>query len=334
MNLTKIFTNFPFCTLQSVQYTIDHHHKHLVWMATMNRKENHGSKTSHRLSSARRKRLEFSKKYGRGPRDELRRRSSMTSTTMTTTVLKCHNTDPRMLLRMVTVLLFGLYSTLLVVPYYFSTGLLSQLSLDTSRQATTKAAVAATNSKDHLHAIDSFSHPKAIPTKPTTSAKATTTTATTTTTDGISDKMQYWRFDTAAPTIYNARTHFLQSIPQKHRLPTGFQFDDDINTYLINKDHIWPRKIHLFETNPCIAVLPLQDRERLRSTLPVLHRQRQPVYVSSYRVTHLNNCFSPETTPQLFGGMSYDEIFRIKSDYLGIALLDRDLNLSRTLSFR
>ena len=158
------------------------------------------------------------------------------------------------------------------------------------------------------------------------------------------DENKYWRYDEASPRISKATTHFLvDSIPQRHRLPQNFNFDNDFDTYLSNKQNKWPSKLHLFEMNPCIAVLPEQDRRRLlRKSKKTDNDSRiskndtasqfsgsQPVYIASYRVTHLNNCFSsrPGSLNMLFDGASFDDIRKIKTDYLGMAILDHDLNI-------
>ena len=157
---------------------------------------------------------------------------------------------------------------------------------------------------------------------------------------------KYWRYDEASPRISKATTHLLvDSIPQRHRLPKDFNFDDDFDTYLSNKQNKWPSKLHLFEMNPCIAVLPEHDRRRLLTkskktdfdsrrsnngtTASQFGGSSQPVYIASYRVTHLNNCFSSRSGSlnMLFDGASFDDIRKIKTDYLGIAILDHDLNI-------
>jgi hypothetical protein len=123
------------------------------------------------------------------------------------------------------------------------------------------------------------------------------------------------RFDQASPKIRKAKTHFLQSIPLKHRLP--MLLDLNVTEYAANPTHRYPHKLHLYEVNPCIAVLPMKYRDVFGIG------ETQPLYITVYRVTHKNNCYDGHDNIELLGG-TWDPTI---SDYVGVALLDKDLNI-------
>lgn len=152
-------------------------------------------------------------------------------------------------------------------------------------------------------------------------------------------RKKFWRYDDAGPKIKRATTHFLPSIPQKHRLGIP-QSEKDIiteqqiqqfyigtiqNSYASNPDNVYPNKLHLYEINPSITKLPDHYREN-EDWRSVFGTDRLPYYVASYRVTHLHNCYDDDTTVKLMGD-NWKHISRLKTDYLGISLMDKDLDI-------
>jgi hypothetical protein len=136
---------------------------------------------------------------------------------------------------------------------------------------------------------------------------------------------KYWRFDEAGPTILAAKTHFLQSIPPKYRLPQSIGWNN-LTEYASLPYNQWPNKLPLYEINPCIAVLPKVYQQSLHitgSSLP-------PVYIVVYRVTHKHNCYGGDINLQLMGGL-WEPTF---TEYLGMAILDQNLEILIESTFR
>lgn len=159
----------------------------------------------------------------------------------------------------------------------------------------------------------------------------------------------YWRYDDAGPTVYHARTHYLSSIPSTHRIGLYPEFGgnkkevDDrafleklYGEYAANPDHVWPKKLHLFEYNPSIAKLPeyYHENELWRRVFrdpdgSSNSNSTIPLYVSVYRVNHRHNCYDGPTNERIFGGswkaINNGEINQ--TDYIGVSLMDADLNV-------
>ncbi|KAG7365840.1 hypothetical protein IV203_028510 [Nitzschia inconspicua] len=166
--------------------------------------------------------------------------------------------------------------------------------------------------------------------------KNTTTNATT---NHKETKKKYWKYDEAGPTVLYAKTHFLQSIPETYRINHTFLDKVPNNTnqqyqrhlyslynlteYASQPHHQWPHKLHLFEMNPCIAILPRSYQESLRRNHTDSSSSPLPVYIVVYRVTHKHNCYDGNINIQLLGG-NWNPT---STDYLGVALLDRQLNI-------
>jgi len=152
-------------------------------------------------------------------------------------------------------------------------------------------------------------------------------------------KKNYWRYDEAGPKITRATTHYLSSIPKKNRLGLpplkkdiiteqqiqNFYNDTIQNRYASNPDNVYPSKLHLYEMNPSITKLPDRYREN-EDWRRVFGTETLPYYVASYRVTHLHNCFDDDTRVKLMGD-NWKHISRLTTDYLGISLMDEDLNI-------
>ena len=153
----------------------------------------------------------------------------------------------------------------------------------------------------------------------------------------MTKKKKYWRYDDAGPKVIRAETHYLSSIPQEYRLglPQSEEeyvtdkeiekfFDTVQNTYASNPDNVLPKKIHLHEMNPSITKLP--EHYRRNEDWRRVFEDRLPYYAASYRVTHLHNCYDNATTLKLLGD-SWKHRRKITTDYLGISVMDENLNI-------
>ena len=155
-----------------------------------------------------------------------------------------------------------------------------------------------------------------------------------------SEGKKFLKYDEAGPKIKRARTHYLSSVPMRHRIAATIadtvganhtdRNDENVNAlrrYASNPDHVWPKKLHLYELNPCIARLPRHYRDNKTWRVLFGENSKLPYYVASYRVTHWNNCHDESTQLKLLGG-SWDNRNKMeKTDYLGISLMDIDLNV-------
>lgn len=179
-----------------------------------------------------------------------------------------------------------------------------------------------------------------------------------------STKKKIWNYDEAAPAIQYAKTHFLSSIPRDHRVTFEYQaespnnntnksFSEAFDDYASVRNNTFPHKMHFAEMNPTIAKLPeryLNDPEWLRAfgrsgsddkdqdhkrnhkgggeVLPQL-----PLYIATYRVTEIHNCFNNNHSLLVKFGNDYPDWNkrhrrgRLKSEYLGVALLDENLDI-------
>ena len=88
----------------------------------------------------------------------------------------------------------------------------------------------------------------------------------------------------------------------------------------------------MIETNPSIAILPTKYRNSSFSA---------PLYISSYRVTHRNNCFTAKHQEDLFGTSGTNKSWvhiannvHPRTDYLGFALLDGNLQILGDVTVR
>ena len=128
---------------------------------------------------------------------------------------------------------------------------------------------------------------------------------------------KYLRFDHAAPRPVKGVTTWLPSVPSEYRLDPSAM--ENIQTYLSNPDNVYPNKLHLFDYNPSIALLPEKYQ--------IAANGKKAVYLASYRVAHVNMCFETDTRVALYGG-SWEVHNKIRrTDYLGLALLDEDLSI-------
>ena len=145
----------------------------------------------------------------------------------------------------------------------------------------------------------------------------TTTTAAT----GI-----YTSFDQAAPTIRQARTHYLTTVPDDFRILHASQAKRNLTHYAYNPQHQFPQRLHLFEFNPSIVQLPPSYQQALQQDLG----NSTVTYLASYRVSAVDSmCFAHDTRAQVYGGGDWDVINNDvpETDFLGLAVLDHDLHI-------
>mmetsp|Transcript_2843 Transcript_2843/g.7807 ORF Transcript_2843/g.7807 Transcript_2843/m.7807 type:complete len:584 (+) Transcript_2843:123-1874(+) len=154
--------------------------------------------------------------------------------------------------------------------------------------------------------------------------------------------VKYWDYDALTTNPRHARTHFLSSIQPEHRLglevPTATTSDwnvsEALDRYVANPNNTFPQKLHLAETNPSLARLPAAYKKDPAWTRAF---SSSVVYLASYRVTDLHNCFGHGyQVPILYGGnwshwrylrTGKKWAYKAKTEHLGIALLDADLNV-------
>ncbi|GAX18897.1 hypothetical protein FisN_8Hu114 [Fistulifera solaris] len=127
---------------------------------------------------------------------------------------------------------------------------------------------------------------------------------------------RYWDVDKVAPKVLLSRAHLLHSIPSDWRLPA--EALSNITAYTSRLANEALTKPLLFEFNPSIAILPV-------SQVPSSHTNA--IYIATYRVSSAHACFDdPDITLQMLGG-SWENRPKKSVEYLGIALLDRELNI-------
>ena len=133
---------------------------------------------------------------------------------------------------------------------------------------------------------------------------------------------EYWRPDRAAPVVRQAATHYLQSIPEDHRVPRDqLRLEEaDLQAYFSKPGNAHPDKQYLFEYNPSLVQLP--------SSYKGLQIKGENVaYIASYRVATQQSCFAPDTTLAMIGGSWLKKDKPDSISYLGIGLLSHDLTL-------
>jgi hypothetical protein len=134
--------------------------------------------------------------------------------------------------------------------------------------------------------------------------------------NSIGCSRRYWDIDKVAPKVLSSRAHLLHSIPSDWRLPT--EAISNITAYASRLADETPVKPFLFEFNPSIAILPVSQ---VPPNLP------NATYIATYRVSSAHACFDdPEIALQMLGG-SWENRPKKSIEYLGIALLDKKLNI-------
>lgn len=134
----------------------------------------------------------------------------------------------------------------------------------------------------------------------------------------------YGRPDEAAPPTVHAASHYLQSIPAKHRFP------HDVSTwsvYFQDKSNGHPNRKYFLEYNPSIVRIP-------KHQIPHAYRNESVVYLASFRVSTMHSC---DSGPSMFMAMwglpdnngTFPANFTLPKiqNLAGLALLREDLSI-------
>lgn len=139
-----------------------------------------------------------------------------------------------------------------------------------------------------------------------------------------SNAKNYWRYDTAAPKIIAAQSHYLPSVDPNFRIPKAvldFHSLEKIEQYMSHPENQSPKRQYFFDYNPSIVQLP-ESYSHIRQEYP------NALYLASYRVSTVQNCFPTNITFTMLGGdWKRSRNLSPKDDLMGLALLDKHLNL-------
>lgn len=127
---------------------------------------------------------------------------------------------------------------------------------------------------------------------------------------------QYYRVDDVAPSVRSATTHFLHSIPARHRIPK--EALKNLTIYFSDKENVHPTRKYFFEFNPSIVQIPKSQR-----TIP------KASYLASFRVSTCHDCVpSADDYIKMMNGPRST----VKhTEYLGLAILDENLTILQEL---
>ena len=132
----------------------------------------------------------------------------------------------------------------------------------------------------------------------------------------------YTSFDQGSPTIHKARTHYLNTVPDKFRVRRRPTNDTTTNwtAYVMDPSNQFPNRLHLMDFNPSIVQLPAIYQRDL-SAFP------NAAYLASYRISSENACFRHHEYIYGGGDWSVVETKLPENNFLGLALVDKDLNI-------
>jgi hypothetical protein len=126
----------------------------------------------------------------------------------------------------------------------------------------------------------------------------------------------YYRIDDVAPAVSYAMTHYLQSIPAKHRIPnTALK---NLTAYFSDESNVRPNRTYFFEFNPSIVQIPKSQKVIENAT-----------YLASFRVSTCHDCVPNET--DYIRMMNGPRSTKSHTEYLGLAILDSNLNILQEL---
>ena len=130
---------------------------------------------------------------------------------------------------------------------------------------------------------------------------------------------KFLSFRKSSLRINAAATYYLSSIPDENRL--NFSATENMTAYLSMRENVHPQKLHLFEFNPSLVLLPEHYR------IPINSSGLVPSYIASFRISHFHACFNERERIKMYGG-SWAKFDTIDVDnYLGLALLGNDLTI-------
>ncbi|GKY94992.1 hypothetical protein MPSEU_000463800 [Mayamaea pseudoterrestris] len=121
-----------------------------------------------------------------------------------------------------------------------------------------------------------------------------------------------WRMDDIAPPEVSGRTFYLQSVPDKHRIPRTAL--SDLDSYFSKAENLHPQREYFFEYNPSILKIP--DGYKLPESLT-----EKPVYLASFRLTTIQMCVMG--TKNMYNGSAWPP----EGKALGLALLRADFSI-------
>ena len=129
----------------------------------------------------------------------------------------------------------------------------------------------------------------------------------------------YWDPDVASPRILASRTIKLESIPKEYRIPE--EALDDLGSFFSKPENQHP---YLWEWNPATVLIPQEH-------VPIRHawakRKDFPVYISTFRVSKLQNCFRNDFEHIQHIGNDNPSFKETFVDLVGIALLREDFSI-------
>ena len=130
------------------------------------------------------------------------------------------------------------------------------------------------------------------------------------------DDKKYYRIDNVAPTPKSGTTHFLHSIPARHRIPKHAL--KNLTSYFSDKENVHPVRKYFFEFNPSIVTLPKSQRTIQKAA-----------YLASFRVSTCHDCVpSADDYIKMMNGPRSSVSH---TEYLGLAILDENLTILKEL---
>jgi hypothetical protein len=123
---------------------------------------------------------------------------------------------------------------------------------------------------------------------------------------------KYWRYDRIldAANASSGRTLLLPSVPNKHRIPNSAM--RNMTAYFLDPRNAYPHREYLFDYNPSIVLLPTSIRPTATA-----------YYLASFRVSNRHFCLRPSDRQLMMRGIKTTPA----QEWLGLALLDQDLNM-------
>jgi hypothetical protein len=128
---------------------------------------------------------------------------------------------------------------------------------------------------------------------------------------------RYFRIDDVAPKVSIAITHYLHSIPKKHRIPK--EALRNLTAYFSVKEHVHPARMYFFEFNPSIVKLP--NDQKISS---------DAVYLASFRVSTCHNCI-PDANDYMRMMNGPRSSVKKHVEYLGLAVLNGNLEIVKEI---
>ena len=123
---------------------------------------------------------------------------------------------------------------------------------------------------------------------------------------------RYYFLDDVAPDVKSGTTHFLRSIPARHRIPE--EALKNLTRYFSDNDNVYPARRYFFEFNPSIVILPKSQR--------TIHKG---IYLASFRVSTCHDCVHNTNDYEKMVNGPKSAVSH--TEYLGLAILDENLTI-------